>query len=421
MKVVIFSHAHPVFSKGGGELAAYYLWQGIDKVPGHQAWFIGRGPGEVMHKFTSLGSIGERNYLMAGNAGIPDLVATIPFGPESDIAQLLERIQPDVVHFHHYVHVGIEMIRLVRNSCPKAKIVVTLHEFIAICMNNGQMVKTDGRLCHQYSPRECHLCFPHMPQENFFLREQYIKSFFNLVDHFISPSEFLRDRYVAWGIEAARITVLENGLPVGEPVPLRKLHGDDKRTRFAFFGQINPYKGVDVIIEAIALLPKKLRKQVSLDIFGSGLTNQTPEFQEKIRGLLAKCKDSVHLHGPYEPEEMGRLMTEVDWVVMGSVWWENSPLVIQEAYKFGRPLIVPDIGGMAEKVQPGVGGLHFRARDSVSLAAVMTRIIEEPELFDTLHASLPPYPSIDDITAKHLALYKKAPARRMIPSARVAG
>lgn len=406
MKTVIFSHAHPVFSKGGGELAAYYLWQGLNRQPGHEAWFIGRGQPEVMHKFTTLGAIGERDYLVAGNAGIPDLTATTPLGTDSDLARLLAEIQPDIVHFHHYVHLGIELIRLVRRACPGARIVMTLHEYIAICMHNGQMVKTDGRLCHSYSPRECHLCYPHLRPEEFFLREQYIKSFFRLVDRFISPSQFLMDRYVAWGIEPERIEVLENGLPEGERVPLRPLHNGDIRGRFAYFGQINPYKGVDVILEAFARLPKSVRKQVTLDIFGSSLSSQSPEFQERVHALLKKLKDTVRLHGPYEPEELGRLMVEVDWVVMGSVWWENSPLVIQEAYKFGRPIICPDIGGMAEKVRPGAGGLHFRARDSVSLSAVINRVVEEPGLFDRLYETLPGYPAIGEVTARHVELYE---------------
>jgi glycosyltransferase involved in cell wall biosynthesis len=405
MKVVILCHGHPTFSKGGGELAAYYLWQGIDRLPDHQAWFIGRGQPEIMHKFTTLAAVGERDYLLAGNSGITDLTSTTDLGSDSDLAQLLGRIQPDVLHFHHYVHIGIDTIRLVKNVCPRARIVVTLHEYIAICQNNGQMIKTDGRLCHQYSPRECHLCFPHLTPENIFLREQYIKSFFRLVDIFISPSEFLRERYIAWGIEPERITVIENGLPEGDKVPPRPLQSREVRGRFAYFGQINPYKGVDVILEAFARLPKKTKKQVTLDIFGSALKNQTPEFQEKIAGLLAKCNDMVRLHGPYEPEEMPRLMADVDWVIMGSVWWENSPLVIQEAFKFGRPLITPDIGGMAEKVRPGEGGVQFRVGDAVSLASRIEGVVSDPEAYEQLLKALPDYPHISDAVVHHLSLY----------------
>lgn len=403
--MVVFSHGHPMFSKGGGEFAAYYLWQAIDALPDCTAWFIGRGQPEVMHKFSSLAAVGERDYLVAGNAVLGDLVATTPLTENSDLAQLLRRIQPDVVHFHHYVHLGVELIRLVRKVCPAAKLFLTLHEFIAICLNNGQMVKPNGELCHSYSPRECHLCFPHISAEDVFLREQYIKSFFALVDGFVSPSEFLRDRYVSWGMDPERITVIENGLPLGDRVPLRPVAAGEARGRFAYFGQINPYKGVDVILEAFVRLPPALRRKVSLDIFGSALNNQAPEFREKVDDLLRRAGAMVRLHGPYDPSEMARLMAGVDWVVMGSVWWENSPLVIQEAFKFGRPIITPDIGGMAEKVVPGRGGMNYRAGDSVSLAALLAAVVDDPDLYERCCAGMPRYSSIDDSVRHHLDLY----------------
>jgi glycosyltransferase involved in cell wall biosynthesis len=408
MKVVVISHAHPTFSKGGAELAAYYLWQGINNQPEHESWFIGRGQPELMPKFTTLAAMGERDYLLAGNANIEQLTATTSLDPQNDLSQLLASIQPDVVHFHHYVHVGVETIRLVKNICPQAKIFMTLHEYIAICQNNGQMIKTNGRLCYQYSPKECHLCFPHISQENIFLREIYIKSFFKLVDQFIAPSNFLRERYIQWGLNPEVISVIENGLPESEKIPLRTLGTDEIRGKFAYFGQINPYKGVDVLLEAITCLPKSIRKKVTLDIFGSGLENQTPAFQEKINLLLKKCKNTVRLHGAYEPEEMPRLIAEADWVVMGSVWWENSPLVIQEAYKFGRPLIVPNIGGMAEKVQSGKGGLTYRARDSFALANLITKIVEDEAIFNDTLNTIPDYPKISNIVNEHLRLFADA-------------
>jgi len=407
MKVIVMSHAHPTFSKGGGELAAYYLWQEINGQDKHDAWFIGRGQPELLHKFTDLAVIGPRDYLMAGNANIADLTSTTRMDAESDFGQLLKNINPDVVHLHHYVHLGVEVIRLIKNVCPKAKIVLTLHEYIAICQNNGQMVKTDGRLCHQYSPRECHLCFPHVSQEDIFLRERYIKSFFDLVDAFISPSEFLKQRYVNWGLIPERITVIENGIPEGNLVPPRSLAEDGVRGRFAYFGQINPYKGIDVVLEAFAHLKKETRKKVTLDIFGSALTNQTVEFQQKISALLNKTKTISKLHGAYEPHEMERLVAEVDWIIMGSVWWENSPLIIQEAFKFGRPVIVPDIGGMAEKVKPSLGGLNYRARDSVALANTIERCVTDPNLFELCLKNTPGYSRVSDSTKRQLELYSR--------------
>jgi len=78
----------------------------------------------------------------------------------------------------------------------------------------------------------------------------------------------------------------------------------------------------------------------------------------------------------------------------------------QEAYKFGRPVICPDIGGMAGKVVDGVGGLNYRARDGVSLASVIKRTLAEPDLFGSLCETLPRYPSIGDITERHVGLYR---------------
>jgi glycosyltransferase involved in cell wall biosynthesis len=64
-------------------------------------------------------------------------------------------------------------------------------------------------------------------------------------------------------------------------------------------------------------------------------------------------------------------MRAVGWVVVPSIWWENSPVVIQEARRAGTPLIVSDIGGMAEKTLPEVDGLHFKRGSPVDLARTM--------------------------------------------------
>jgi glycosyltransferase involved in cell wall biosynthesis len=78
----------------------------------------------------------------------------------------------------------------------------------------------------------------------------------------------------------------------------------------------------------------------------------------------------------------------VDWVVVPSIWWENAPLVIQEAFAHGRPVICSDIGGMAEKVTDGVDGLHFRAGDPQSLADTIERAVGTPGLWDRLRAGI---------------------------------
>src|SRR5205807_9598789 len=100
---------------------------------------------------------------------------------------------------------------------------------------------------------------------------------------FIAPSNLLKSRYVAWGLPADKIHVIENGQPKVERLPLRPLAEGEIRGRFAYFGQINPYKGVDILLEAFCLLPNAVRNKVHLDIHGANLEKQEPEFQKKIR------------------------------------------------------------------------------------------------------------------------------------------
>jgi len=406
MRVLILSHGHPTFSKGGGEYAAYYLYQGINETKEHEAWFVGRAAPNLLTAGNEVDSINEREFLMAGDAIIYSLTTSVRLDDESDFANMLRSVNPDVVHFHHYVHLGLELIGAVKRICPKAKIVLTLHEFIAICNHNGQMIKTNFRLCYKSSPRECSQCFPDKSPADFFLRERYIKLFFGMVDQFISPSHFLKERYVDWGLAANKIEVIENGQVEAERIPPRPLAEGEVRGRFAYFGQINPYKGLDIVLEAFDKLPKKVKKQVSLDIFGSGLENQTPQFQEKVWTLINRNTKFIRLHGAYEQEELGRLMANIDWVIMGSVWWENSPLVIQEAFKYGRPMIVSNIGGMAEKVKDGVDGLHFRAGSGLDLAAKIENIVNQPSIWPEMHENLPKVASISAATADHIRLYE---------------
>ena len=89
-------------------------------------------------------------------------------------------------------------------------------------------------------------------------------------------------------------------------------------------------------------------------------------------------------------------MQSVDWVVVPSTWWENSPVVIQEAFFHGRPVIAANIGGMAEKVHDGVDGLHFRARSAEDLADRLIETLTDETLWETLRGGItPPLTHVD--------------------------
>jgi len=197
--------------------------------------------------------------------------------------------------------------------------------------------------------------------------------------------------------------MIENGQPASQGTKPRSLAKDEKRGRFAFFGQINPFKGIDVILEAFSVLPEEIKELVHLDIHGANLHLQEESFQEKISELLEKLEGTVTLHGSYESHEMPRLLKECDWMIIPSIWWENSPMVIQEAYNHGRPVISADIGGMAEKIIDGKTGYHFRRGSHQSLASVIEKSVTSGE-WDEMHMQITQPLKIEDCALKHLEI-----------------
>ena len=104
-------------------------------------------------------------------------------------------------------------------------------------------------------------------------------------------------------------------------------------------------------------------------------------------------------------------MADIDWVVVPSRWWENSPLVIQEAFMHGRPVICSDIGGMAEKVTDGVNGLHFTVGDPDHLAQTIAAGGADAGLWEQLRAGIPPVYAMDEHTRNLTAIYNELIAR----------
>ncbi len=101
---------------------------------------------------------------------------------------------------------------------------------------------------------------------------------------------------------------------------------------------------------------------------------------------------------------------------MPSIWWENSPVVIQEAFLHRRPLIVSGIGGMAEKVRDDADGLHFRVGSPESLADRFCRALSEEHLWSRLAAAAPPPPDLGAFASEHLALYRELGDRAEPPA-----
>ena len=408
LKLLIACHSHPRFSNGGAEIASYQLFADLKLRPDCRALFLGcvRDP---RHQRPSGGTFsqpfGPAEFLYSPKGfdwfkfSNPD-----PNFP-GEFRALLGELLPDVIHFTHYIVFGVEALLHVRRALPQTRIVLTLHEYLAICNHFGQMVTSrDPSLCHGASAIRCSGCFPDRDPTDFYLRERYIKRFFNLVDHFIAPSQFLADRYIAWGLPANKLSVIENLVPRSRASAHTNGGSGSGPLRVGFFGQISYMKGIDVLFDAARILEDAHDTSVSLEVHGD-YSGQPSEFQNRFVERLAKVGRNVTMRGPYEPERVDDLMRQVDLVVVPSIWWENSPLVIEEALRNHRPIVCSDIGGMAERVCDGRDGFHFPVGNAMALASLLTRLAADRIALDRLGQTMRAPPDPELVAARHRAVY----------------
>jgi glycosyltransferase involved in cell wall biosynthesis len=424
VKVLFICHNHPKIRPGGAEGYALDLYEELRDRSPHEPVLLARVgpsgsaaaremPGRPIKQVTD----DPNQYLFYTDPEQHDFL----MGKGRNKAELtrfyrefLLAHDPDVVHFQSTLFLGYDIIRVTRDALPQAAIVHTLHEYLPICHRDGQMVRTRGNeLCREESPRRCHECFPEVSEQDFFIRKAFIQSHFALVDRFIAPTPYVLEQYVQWGLPRERMLLESQGIVRPAAVaPSRAAHdtAGARPNRFGFFGQLTAYKGVDVLLRAIDVLGEDFDGR--LWIHGANLEHAKPEFRAELRELLEKTQQQVTFAGRYERADLPELLARTDWVVIPSVWWETGPLTVAEAFMHGRPVICSNMGGMSERVDDGVNGLHFRRADPHDLAAVMRRAAGDRALWDELRKGIPDLHWMDRHAGNVIRLYEQLLAER---------
>jgi glycosyltransferase involved in cell wall biosynthesis len=409
MKILQIAHSHPMFHAGGTEMVAMGLHREALKV-GHDSFFLGAADATQRNSnpgtnFLAISEDGRENVVWFPTFDRFDLQQHDSFGGLREFRAFLETIRPDVIHVHHFLNFGLEAFFVMRDTIPKARIILTLHDYYSICPSNGQLFRYhDATRCDGPSLIKCKQCFPKRDPIAFKLRSLAIRNAINLCDIVASPSHFLK-RLVEPHLRLRQpIEVVENGY-MGEHNALLPRQERVGPVRFGYFGNISEVKGLRSLLEAVELLSREGVSNFHVHVHGQQL------FEDKVLSEAIAHAKQKHLNiitfcGGYNANEIASRMAAVDAVIFPSIWWENAPLVIYEALSMQRQVLCYPHSAAVEILNKNGVGIIASETTSIALANSMKRLIDNPDL--TKLSEKPMVRNTQDVFADYQTLYGSA-------------
>jgi len=361
------------------------------------------------------------------------------------LASALEAVQPDILHVHNLLNLSFELPIIAHaHGVP---VVATLHDYTLVCPSGGQRLhQAEQHVCDIIETARCARCFPQSPfaaqmsfgtlagpvarpglaqwaaltmrrrlpvvasrvarvasrvglasvtEEEISARLATAQEVFRQVDLFVAPSESIATEFERLGMDRSKIRVSDYGCA---PLAQRSRPEPHARLRIGFVGTLVWHKGVHVLLDAVRRLPAstwELRIFGGLDVF--------PEYATDLRARAAGLP--VQFMGRFDRDRTAEMYADMDVLVVPSLWLENSPLVIHEAFMAGVPVIGARIGGIPGLVQDGWNGLLYDPRSPEQLSAALRQLIEQPDRLLEFAGRLPRVKSIAQDASEWEAIY----------------
>jgi len=313
------------------------------------------------------------------------------------IKDILAKEQPDVVHVHKLRGLS-PAVWQAASATDCHNILYTIHDY-ELMSPEGTL---SGRL-GEWASQGMWLLWPYQ-----WLRARFSRT----VDSVTAPSRYaletLTDRRFFPNAQA-QVVHNSHGWRKRELQQLRiqvetrrKLRTDQNTLRLLYLGRLEATKGVDLLCEAFVQASQEC-PNLHLSIAGYGtLADSLSQTYE--------AHPHITFHGPVFGEAKANLLTNHDLLVLPSVWAENAPVVIPEAYSYGNPFIVAEIGGLPEFVAEGESGYRVSSGDVEVLVTLFKRLAANPEEVQQMRANC--YRRAEDFSVEaimqaYLTLYRQ--------------
>ena len=279
-----------------------------------------------------------------------------------DLAEQINRFRPDIIHAHNTFPLISPSLYWAAERAG-VPVVQTLHNFRLMCLN--ALFLRDGKVCEdclglpwrgvvRACYRGSHAASAALA--GMLTLHRGLGTYRNKVARYIALNEFCRGKFIEGGLPAERVVVKPNFVDFDMPEPVA-------RAGLLFVGRLSVEKGVATLAQAMTLLP-----DAKLRVAGDG-----PE-----AGLLDGVAGVTRL-GSQPGETVRQEMSRAAALVVPSIWYENFPRTIVEAFACGLPVIASRIGALADIVGDGETGLLFEPGNPRDLADKMTWALAHPE------------------------------------------
>lgn len=289
-----------------------------------------------------------------------------------EITSTIKSFQPEIIHVHNtFPLISPAIFHAIGN---KAARVLTLHNYRLFCSNAIPMYNGDVcTLCmdkHSIIPSLQHGCYrgsrlATLPLALNISLHRYLKTWVNHVDAFITLSEFQRERMISAGLPSNLVHVKPNFYP-GSPkiIPWEK-----KENYVVFAGRLTHEKGIETLIKAWIAWGETAP---ILKILGEG------ELKSQLENLVTIQHKNIQFLGQLSSSEAERQIALAKLLILPSQWFEGFPMVIREAFAFGTPAAVSNIGPLPSIVKHGAQGVVFEAGNPNSLLVEVQKIWNDP-------------------------------------------
>lgn len=289
-----------------------------------------------------------------------------------EVEAAVERFRPDLIHLHNpYPSLGPAVhVTARRRGIP---LVTTVHNLRLRCPNG--LMFTEGDLCRRcergvYAHAAVHRCFPTRAQGAVYASALWLHRFAlrteAAVAGFVAPSRFMAHRLREWSVPSEKVHVVRPFVPAA-PAPA----GPGEYG--LFLGRLSNEKGVDVLLDALALAGDP-----PFRVAGSGPAEERLRAKARELGLR-----NAELVGLVPRGEVHGLLAGARYVAAPSISEENAPLSVLEAMTAARPVIASRRGGLPELVEEG-RGLQVEPGDARALATAIETLAGDPGLCNTL-------------------------------------